>query len=179
MGSPAFSASGAPPSYLPGQGVEPYSTHYHSSLGEVSAPTMSPANSSMGFRLDDDMSSTAPGSEVGDEYVPSQYPSEPTLQRQGTMTTSGQSSAAGSPSSGSCLAGHRKSDDLPYAQLIYKALMGTAPRYAMTLQEIYQWFRENTEKGKSDSKGWQNSIRHNLSMNRVSFSSSPASCSFT
>ncbi|XXH06002.1 hypothetical protein Hte_012447 [Hypoxylon texense] len=56
--------------------------------------------------------------------------------------------------------------DEPYAQLIHKAFMSREDR-AMTLQEIYQWFRENTEKGKSDNKGWQNSIRHNLSMNRA------------
>lgn len=59
----------------------------------------------------------------------------------------------------------------PYAQLIYRALMSN-PRYAMTLQEIYQWFRENTDKDKNDSsKGWMNSIRHNLSMNQVIFPS--------
>lgn len=58
-----------------------------------------------------------------------------------------------------------KSDE-PYAQLIYQAFLSTE-RHAMTLQEIYQWFRENTDKGKDDSKGWQNSIRHNLSMNQV------------
>ncbi|KAK3309413.1 uncharacterized protein B0T15DRAFT_2462 [Chaetomium strumarium] len=52
----------------------------------------------------------------------------------------------------------------PYAKLIYRAFLST-PRRAMTLQEIYQWFRENTDKGKTESKGWQNSIRHNLSMN--------------
>jgi hypothetical protein len=55
----------------------------------------------------------------------------------------------------------------PYAQLIYRAFM-SRPDYSMTLQEIYQWFRENTDKAKSESKGWQNSIRHNLSMNAVS-----------
>ncbi|KAI8624782.1 hypothetical protein F5Y19DRAFT_480274 [Xylariaceae sp. FL1651] len=54
--------------------------------------------------------------------------------------------------------------DEPYARLIYRAFM-SRERHAMTLQEIYQWFRENTEKAKSESKGWQNSIRHNLSMN--------------
>ncbi|KAJ4329147.1 hypothetical protein N0V84_000271 [Fusarium piperis] len=64
----------------------------------------------------------------------------------------------------------------PYAQLIYRALMG-APGHAMTLQEIYQWFRDNTDKesknentGKKSGKnaeGWQNSIRHNLSMNKA------------
>jgi len=56
--------------------------------------------------------------------------------------------------------------DEPYAKLIYRALMGS-PNYSMVLQEIYQWFRDNTSKGSSDSKGWMNSIRHNLSMNDV------------
>lgn len=61
-------------------------------------------------------------------------------------------------------------DDLgneePYAKLIYRALM-SAPNHSMVLQEIYQWFRDNTTKGSSDTKGWMNSIRHNLSMNAV------------
>ncbi|KAJ4397349.1 hypothetical protein N0V93_001574 [Gnomoniopsis smithogilvyi] len=54
--------------------------------------------------------------------------------------------------------------DEPYAQLIYRAFL-SRPNKSMTLQEIYQWFRENTDKSKSEGKGWQNSIRHNLSMN--------------
>ncbi|KAK9420796.1 hypothetical protein SUNI508_00887 [Seiridium unicorne] len=54
--------------------------------------------------------------------------------------------------------------DQPYAQLICNAFM-SRERHAMTLQELYQWFRENTDKTKTDNKGWQNSIRHNLSMN--------------
>jgi len=66
----------------------------------------------------------------------------------------------------------------PYAQLLYRAFM-SHPRHAMTLQEIYQWFRENTDKAKDEGKadkngkgqdGWKNSIRHNLSMNKVSAS---------
>lgn len=64
--------------------------------------------------------------------------------------------------------------DEPYAQLIYRALL-SRPEHSMTLQEIYQWFRENTDKIKGrdkitgkENKGWQNSIRHNLSMNMVS-----------
>jgi hypothetical protein len=57
----------------------------------------------------------------------------------------------------------------PYARIIWRALM-SRERHAMTLQEIYQWFRDNTEKAKGESKGWQNSIRHNLSMNAVSIS---------
>lgn len=56
--------------------------------------------------------------------------------------------------------------DEPYAQLIYRAFL-SRPNKSMTLQEIYQWFRENTDKAKAEGKGWQNSIRHNLSMNGV------------
>lgn len=54
-----------------------------------------------------------------------------------------------------------------YAQLIYQAFL-TSERHAMTLKEIYQWFLENTSRAQSGTKGWQNSIRHNLSMNQVS-----------
>ncbi|KAH8905780.1 hypothetical protein BR93DRAFT_938336 [Coniochaeta sp. PMI_546] len=58
-----------------------------------------------------------------------------------------------------------KSVETPYAQLIYQAFM-SSPRRALKLQEIYQWFLENTDKGQpGQGKGWQNSIRHNLSMN--------------
>jgi hypothetical protein len=56
--------------------------------------------------------------------------------------------------------------DEPYAKLIHRALMST-PSHSMVLQEIYQWFREHTTKGSSDTRGWMNSIRHNLSMNAV------------
>lgn len=56
----------------------------------------------------------------------------------------------------------------PYAQLIYKAFM-SEPTRSMTLQQIYQWFRDNTNKAvNGDKGGWMNSIRHNLSMNKVS-----------
>jgi hypothetical protein len=57
--------------------------------------------------------------------------------------------------------------ELPYAQLIYRALMD-APGHTMILRDIYSWFRLNTDKAQDeDTKGWQNSIRHNLSMNGV------------
>ncbi|KAH6608890.1 hypothetical protein Trco_002236 [Trichoderma cornu-damae] len=59
---------------------------------------------------------------------------------------------------------HDEKNDEPYAKLIYKALM-SRPDYTMTLQELYQWFRDNTNKAKNEKGGWQNSIRHNLSMN--------------
>ncbi|KAL8722216.1 MAG: hypothetical protein Q9225_001261 [Loekoesia sp. 1 TL-2023] len=52
----------------------------------------------------------------------------------------------------------------PYAQLIFRALKG-APGYGMVLKDIYRWFESNTDKARKSSKGWQNSIRHNLSMN--------------
>ncbi|KAH0489186.1 hypothetical protein TgHK011_009627 [Trichoderma gracile] len=59
---------------------------------------------------------------------------------------------------------HEEKTDEPYAKLIYRALM-SRPDYTMTLQELYQWFRDNTTKAKNEKGGWQNSIRHNLSMN--------------
>ncbi|KAK6344673.1 hypothetical protein TWF718_006631 [Orbilia javanica] len=57
-------------------------------------------------------------------------------------------------------------ESLPsYAEMIYMALM-SVPSHQMNLQEIYQWFRDTYPRFKYDStKGWMNSIRHNLSMN--------------
>ncbi|KAF1952873.1 hypothetical protein CC80DRAFT_168116 [Byssothecium circinans] len=53
----------------------------------------------------------------------------------------------------------------PYAQLIHRALM-EAPGHTMILRDIYDWFTKNTDKAADkETKGWQNSIRHNLSMN--------------
>ncbi|KAL8952799.1 MAG: hypothetical protein Q9222_001303 [Ikaeria aurantiellina] len=52
----------------------------------------------------------------------------------------------------------------PYAQLIFRALKG-APGHRMVLKDIYSWFEKHTNKANGSSKGWQNSIRHNLSMN--------------
>ena len=61
-----------------------------------------------------------------------------------------------------------ESSSEPYAVLIYKALK-SAPGHRMVLKDIYEWFENNTDKNNGPSKGWQNSIRHNLSMNGVSF----------
>lgn len=56
----------------------------------------------------------------------------------------------------------------PYAKLIYRCLM-EQPRRCMVLRDIYDWFQKNTDKANNkETKGWQNSIRHNLSMNGVS-----------
>lgn len=58
-------------------------------------------------------------------------------------------------------------DGKPYARLIYEALL-RAPGHRMMLRDIYEWFEQNTNKPReSGSNGWQNSIRHNLSMNKV------------
>ncbi|KAK0509321.1 hypothetical protein JMJ35_008692 [Cladonia borealis] len=52
-----------------------------------------------------------------------------------------------------------------YANLIYQALM-EAPGHKMILRDIYAWIARKTDKAKDpSSKGWQNSVRHNLSMN--------------
>jgi hypothetical protein len=77
--------------------------------------------------------------------------------------------SSASPPSDLTDSGGADKPDEPYAKLIYKAIM-TRPGYSMTLQEIYQWFRDNTTKAVRETGGWQNSIRHNLSMNAVSCS---------
>lgn len=57
----------------------------------------------------------------------------------------------------------------PYNKLLHRCLL-EAPNYERLLKEIYEWFKQNTDKGRDPKhKGWQNSIRHNLSMNPVSF----------
>ena len=67
----------------------------------------------------------------------------------------------------SMIDGIEETDDKPYARLIYEALM-QAPGHRMMLREIYSWFQSNTNKPReSGTNGWQNSIRHNLSMNQV------------
>ena len=60
-------------------------------------------------------------------------------------------------------------NDESYAQLLFRAL-SSAPTHRMALQDIYTWFLRNTTKHQdSNTTGWQNSIRHNLSMNAVRF----------
>ena len=62
-----------------------------------------------------------------------------------------------------------KQGEPPYAKLIYRALMD-APEHQMVLKDIYDWIAQNTDKARDPAfKGWQNSVRHNLSMNGVCF----------
>lgn len=51
-----------------------------------------------------------------------------------------------------CLANMQKVDE-PYAKLIYRAFMSKAD-HQMSLQELYQWFRENTNKAVNEKTGW-------------------------
>lgn len=60
-----------------------------------------------------------------------------------------------------------KQGEPPYAKLIFRALMN-APEHQMVLKDIYEWIAQNTDKARDPAfKGWQNSVRHNLSMNGV------------
>jgi hypothetical protein len=55
-----------------------------------------------------------------------------------------------------------------YAQLLYKCLK-EAPDHIMTLKNVYEWVLQHSQKAReSAGTGWQNSVRHNLSMNAVS-----------
>lgn len=58
--------------------------------------------------------------------------------------------------------------DLCYAQLLYRCLQ-EAPDHTMSLKNVYEWVRQHSQKARDSSgTGWQNSVRHNLSMNAVS-----------
>lgn len=59
-------------------------------------------------------------------------------------------------------------NDIPYAKLIERALR-EAKGQSLVLKDIYKWIERNTNKADNPAfKGWQNSVRHNLSMNGVS-----------
>ena len=118
---------------------------------------LSPCSSTFGYaNHEDELASPAPISEGGHDTVNGLF-------KHGARSHSRQGSVVPSTPGNSSNA---KVEE-PYAQLIFRAFKSN-PRHAMTLQDLYQWFRENTDKGKNDTKGWQNSIRHNLSMNKVS-----------
>lgn len=51
-----------------------------------------------------------------------------------------------------------------YASLIAQALLA-APERKLTLNQIYDWIMEKYPYYQSENSGWQNSIRHNLSLN--------------
>jgi hypothetical protein len=60
------------------------------------------------------------------------------------------------------------SADPCYAQLLYNCLK-EAPQHTLALRELYEWVSQHSQKAKDPgNRGWQNSVRHNLSMNAVS-----------
>lgn len=63
--------------------------------------------------------------------------------------------------------GEAEASDPCYAQLLYRCLQ-QATNHTMSLKELYTWVEQNSLKASDKgSKGWQNSVRHNLSMNAV------------
>ncbi|CZT22227.1 uncharacterized protein RCC_08096 [Ramularia collo-cygni] len=57
------------------------------------------------------------------------------------------------------------SADPCYAQLLHRCLK-EAPGHTMSLRDLYEWVRQHSQKAKDhQNRGWQNSVRHNLSMN--------------
>lgn len=61
-----------------------------------------------------------------------------------------------------------ENSDPCYAELLRQALMERDDR-TMLLKELYEWVRTHSSKAQDPSnRGWQNSVRHNLSMNAVS-----------
>lgn len=58
--------------------------------------------------------------------------------------------------------------NISYATMISQAILSTGPdERKMTLADIYRWISENYPYYKLNVTGWQNSIRHNLSLNRA------------
>ena len=65
-----------------------------------------------------------------------------------------------------------------YAQLLYRCLRD-APDHTMALKDVYKWVRQYSQKARdSPGTGWQNSVRHNLSMNAVSSKNLPIASTF-
>ena len=61
-----------------------------------------------------------------------------------------------------------ENSDPCYAELLRQALMEKKDDHTMLLKDLYEWVRTHSSKAQeSGNKGWQNSVRHNLSMNAV------------
>ncbi|KAK4109364.1 hypothetical protein N656DRAFT_352086 [Canariomyces notabilis] len=157
--TPSALDSGYPEAYLAS------SRHGSSSTSESGQP-LSPCSTALGPSMEEGALSPTPGAAAVEDVAMVQHLPDTRADGHSRQTSSATSSLSSRGASTDLTNSSNKNEE-PYAQLIYRALMSN-PRYAMTLQEIYQWFRENTDKDKNDSsKGWMNSIRHNLSMNQA------------
>ena len=56
-----------------------------------------------------------------------------------------------------------------YANLLFKALEA-APEQTMSLVDVYEWFSKLGKTNGKTTKAWKNSVRHALSVNKVSTS---------
>ncbi|KAK4202957.1 hypothetical protein QBC40DRAFT_337984 [Triangularia verruculosa] len=179
------SFDGSEGSFLQRSQTEPCPRQYQTDSHAVSTPeslrALSPCSTTLGLVVDceDGMLSPTPAAQPLADSLGGSCPHTPPppigtgIGSQIDSTAPSPTSAAvatlpggggGAPSGLAGSSSNNSKNEEPYAKLIYRAFM-SKPNHAMTLQEIYQWFRENTDKGKDDTKGWQNSIRHNLSMN--------------
>jgi hypothetical protein len=69
-----------------------------------------------------------------------------------------------------------ENSDPCYAELLRQALMEKKDGHTMLLKDLYEWVRTHSSKAQDPGqKGWQNSVRHNLSMNAVGVSDMPSS----
>ncbi|KAG4301469.1 hypothetical protein PCANB_002381 [Pneumocystis canis] len=59
-----------------------------------------------------------------------------------------------------------KKPNLSYASLIAQAIL-SSPTKKMTLSDIYEWITDTYKYYKYAQNGWQNSIRHSLSLNKA------------
>ena len=127
-------------------------SRYYSNSGPVAMPTMNDVYS--------DVPTSAPVQHFG-YYSPSNASRQGTADLMDYENTIHEEDEVGEGMNGEIA-------DPCYAQLLYRCLRH-APDHTMALKDVYKWVRQYSQKARdSAGTGWQNSVRHNLSMNAVS-----------